>query len=205
MAQALRRDEDRQRDEREGHDRHDDAEHAQLLRPLGELGDAPAGGALPHPDLRPGALDALGELRPDDRDRRDRAVDGLLQLDDALAGVPGDEPGVEDADGPAEGLLEAVARDDAVHHGVHQRLGALGFSAAALDEPRRQGVGEVVMHVGRGEDRLRPVLELARVEELRPNPERDRPEDDRQDRQPEQDGGRDPAPPRGGLVGGCGR
>ena len=99
-------------------------------------------------------------------------------------------------DRPAEDVPEAVAGDDPAHHGPHERLGPLGLGAAAGDQLGGQGVGEVVLDVGRGERRLGPVAKLARVEELAAHIEHDRPEDDRHDRQAEQDAGADPAPAR---------
>ena len=109
-------------------------------------------------------------------------VHGLLQLDHARRGVLGEQPSVQALDRPAEDLLEAVARDDPAHHGPHERLGALGVGASAGDQLGGQGVGEVVLDVGRGERRVGSAPELARVEELGPDVEHDRPEDDRQDR-----------------------
>ena len=194
--QPLRRDEDREREQDEGHDRQDDAEQAQLLGAVGDLRQPLAGRALPDRDLARGVVDALGQLGADHRDRRRRLVHGVLQLDHALGGVLGEQPLVQAVDRPAEDVPEAVARDDPAHHGPHERLGPLGLGAAAGDQLGGQGVGEEVLDVGRGERRLRPVAKLARVEQLAAHIEHDRPEDDRHDRQAEQDAGADPAPAR---------
>ena len=69
-------------------------------------------------------------------------------------------------DRPPEHVLEALARDDPTHHRAHERLGALGLGAAAGHQLGGQGIGQVILDLGRGEGRLGSAAERARVEEL---------------------------------------
>ena len=195
-AQPLRRDDDRERDQDEGHDRQDDPEHAQLLAPVRRSAPGVAGRPLPTwispraPSMRwasSGLTTAIASTA--------RSTPSWTWITRSRR-LARDDPRVEGADRPAERLLEALARHDPVHHRAHQRLGALGVGAATGDQVGGKGVGEVLLDVLSGERRLRAALELAGVEQLAPDIEHDRRKDDRQDRQAEQDAGGDAAPAR---------